>query len=403
MTKLSASDHALPTGWDCRRIRDIATLRSGGTPSRRQNERYFGGGIPWVKTMDLTGKEILRTGETLTVEGLRESSCQLIPRGTVVVAMYGGFRQIGRTGLLTHDAAINQALTAILHDQTQIDSCFLLHWLNYKVRLWRRFAASSRKDPNITKEDVAAFPITLPNLREQRGIRDILDNADHNISRTEELISLLTERKRSLMQQLLSGKKRLPGFSAEWQEVRLDEVATNSSLRNKGTVPDDRLYAVTKAEGLIPMREHVKGATTDRCRVVKHDWFAYNPMRLNIGSLARLHEKEPAMVSPDYVVFYCQEDRLDPDFLDHLRRTRRWQHFVNVAGNGSVRVRIYFKDLGSFKFLLPPIEEQRHIAEILNTCDREIALHRRQLGAIREQKRGLLQKLLTGEVRVKVE
>ena len=204
------------------------------------------------------------------------------------------------------------------------------------------------------------------------------------------------------MQQLLSGERRLPGFKEEWQEGRLDEVASNSSLRNKVSVPDNRLYAVTKAKGLIPMREHVKGVSTDRCQVVKHNWFAYNPMRLNIGSIARLLEEEPVMVSPDYVVFHCNEDRLDPDYLDHLRHTERWRHYVNVAGNGSVRVRIYFKDLGAFKFHLPPLEDQRRIADILNACDREIALHRRQLKAIREQKRGLMQKLLTGEVRMKV-
>jgi len=308
---------------------------------------------------------------------------------------------VGKSSVLGAEMAVSQHFIAWKCSDA-LENRFLYYWLQFHKGFFERMAVGS----TIKTIGLPLFRkllITSPDSKiEQEKIADILETWDRGIECLTDLIAAKSEQKRSLMQQLLAGKKRLPGFTEEWQEVRLEEVATNSSLRNKGTVPDDRLYAVTKTEGLIPMREHVKGETTDRCRVVKRDWFAYNPMRLNIGSLARLHEKEPVMVSPDYVVFRCKKDRLNPDFLDHLRHTRRWQHYVNVAGNGSVRVRIYFKDLGTFKFHLPSIEEQRRIAEILNTCDREIALHRRQLAAIREQKRGLMQKLLTGEVRVKV-
>jgi type I restriction enzyme S subunit len=165
--------------------------------------------------------------------------------------------------------------------------------------------------------------------------------------------------------------------------------------------------AVTKAEGIVPMKERTIGADIGRYLVVRKNWFAYNPMRLNIGSIARWSGDNDVLVSPDYVVFRCKiangdSPGIDPDYLDHLRRSGIWEKFVTAAGNGSVRVRIYFSDLGHLRFTLPCLAEQRRIAVLLNAADREINLLREQLDAIKRQKKGLMQMLLTGEVRVKL-
>jgi type I restriction enzyme, S subunit len=104
------------------------------------------------------------------------------------------------------------------------------------------------------------------------------------------------------------------------------------------------------------------------------------------------------LVSPDYEVFETRQDRLDPRYLDHLRRSEPWASFVKRAGNGSVRVRIYYQDMGQFVFPLPPLDEQRRIATLLDKADDEIALLERQLGASRQLKRGIMQKLLTGDI-----
>ena len=166
--------------------------------------------------------------------------------------------------------------------------------------------------------------------------------------------------------------------------------------------------AVTKAEGIVPMRERTIAADIGRYQIVRKNWFAYNPMRLNIGSIARWRGDNDILVSPDYVVFRCNDSNgddepgIDPNYLDHLRRSGIWERFVTAAGNGSVRVRIYFSDLAQLKFKLPVLAEQRKIANCLNTADREVAILRAQLEALKRQKKGLMQMLLTGEVRVKV-
>ena len=148
------------------------------------------------------------------------------------------------------------------------------------------------------------------------------------------------------------------------------------------------------------MRENVQGSTINRCQIVERGWFAYDPMRINIGYIARWEKDDPVMVSPDYVVFRTRGSLLLSDYLNHVRRAAISADFVGTAGNGSVRIRIWFDDLGYFKFPLPPVEEQRAIAAILSTADAELRLLRQQRAAIDHQKRGLMQLLLTGKVRV---
>jgi type I restriction enzyme S subunit len=126
-------------------------------------------------------------------------------------------------------------------------------------------------------------------------------------------------------------------------------------------------------------------------------------LRLNAGSIAKWSGPGDALASPDYTVFKCNETRLDPEFLNHFRLSHKWTQFVEGAGTGSVRLRVSFPDLAALKLALPPLEEQRRITAILNACEREHNLLRQQLAALKRQKQGLMQKLLTGQIRVRIE
>jgi type I restriction enzyme S subunit len=259
--------------------------------------------------------------------------------------------------------------------------------------------------PQLTVKGISTLKIPLPPTKaEQEAIAKVLGGADALNKTLGRLIAEKTEFKRGLMQQLLTGRKRFKEFEGqEWKQYHLGDVAIESELRNNGRLTEKSLYAVTKAYGMIPMRERVQGESVERCKVVSKDWFAYNPMRLNIGSIAKWNNKEDVLVSPDYVVFRCDETLLDPDFLNHYRRSHRWAKFVEKAGDGSVRVRIWFSHLAELKLSLPSLPEQRRIAAVLNACDRELDLLREQLAEFKKQKQGLMQKLLTGQIRVKVE
>lgn len=160
----------------------------------------------------------------------------------------------------------------------------------------------------------------------------------------------------------------------------------------------DRAMGVFKGVGLEPMREHVRADDLTRYKVVPPDAFAYNPMRLNIGSIARSRFDEDCLVSPDYVVFETVREALLPAYLDQFRHSTLWSAFVRPAGAGSVRVRIYYRDLAAMRIPLPPLEEQVRIAGALDTADCEIEFLQNLQAANLELKRGLMQQLLSGEL-----
>ena len=123
-------------------------------------------------------------------------------------------------------------------------------------------------------------------------------------------------------------------------------------------------------------------------------------MRLNIGSIAISSFDDDVLVSPDYVVFESDATKLLPGYLNHLRRTRFWASHFEAAGSGGVRIRIYYDDLAAFIFPLPPLPEQVLVLAVVDAAVAEIESLERYLAALKIQKRGLMQKLLTGQWRI---
>jgi len=206
----------IPEEWEVKLIEEIAAIGSGTTPPRDSAERYYENGtIYWVKTMDLTNSGIYATEESVTKAALDETSLRIYPVGTVLVAMYGGFNQIGRTGLLKVPAAVNQAITAIQVYPKLVISEYLLNFLNHRVNYWKTAASSSRKDPNITSNDIKKFPLILPSVKEQQAIATALSDVDALLTSLDQLIAKKRAIKQATMQQLLTGKMRLPGFDGQ--------------------------------------------------------------------------------------------------------------------------------------------------------------------------------------------
>lgn len=184
--------------WRTLTLKDVARIGSGTTPSRSRPEYFKGGSIPWVKTMDLNNSRITHTKELVTdAAGLK-----INPPGSVLVAMYGGFNQIGRTGVLTMSAATNQAIAVLQPREGVIDSEYLLLWLNANVERWKIVAASSRKDANITSSDVTSFPVALPSIEEQRHLSRALYDLDSALFQLKNRLTNLHRHKAALMQQL---------------------------------------------------------------------------------------------------------------------------------------------------------------------------------------------------------
>jgi type I restriction enzyme S subunit len=393
-----------PQSWQIKRLGDLLEKIGSGVTPKGGKESYLSAGVPLIRSQNvLWGKLSLEDVAYIDATQHRKMSGSYVRPNDVLLNITGA--SIGRACIAPAnlgEANVSQHV-CILRPKAVLHAKFLLMHLasGYGQRQIDLFQAGGNRQ-GLNYDQIRTFEVPLPPLPEQQKIADVLGTWDEALEKLDALIAAKARRKQALMQQLLTGHRRLPGFKKKWQRVELSEVAEECSIRNGQKLDRTRLYAVTKAEGMVPMRENVQGATINRCQIVERGWFAYNPMRINIGSIARWEHADPVMVSPDYVVFRTKESLLLSDYLNHVRRAALWSDFVGAAGNGSVRIRIWFDDLGYFEFPLPPIEEQRAIAAVLDTADAELRLRRQQRTALDQQKRGLMQQLLTGKVRVSV-
>lgn len=176
------------------------------------------------------------------------------------------------------------------------------------------------------------------------------------------------------------------------QELELGDVAFESKdCAGSHAAEDLRVYGVDRTDGLTPDAKYAS-KNLGRYKVLKPAMFAYNPMRLNIGSIAYCTEQHRVgLVSPDYVVFGCKKDKLDPDFFSYFIKGPVWKQWTTAAGVGSVRVRIYFRELARMPITLPPLAEQKAIAAVLEALDDKIELNRRMNATLEAMARALFQ------------
>ena len=202
-------------------------------------------------------------------------------------------------------------------------------------------------------------------------------------------------------EQTLTPRLRFPEFIGQTlREVQLKDVTAESTTRNGDKLPITSVMGVRKAEGIVPMEERIIASDIARYKIVQKEWFAYNPMRLNIGSIAQWKGENDILVSPDYIVFKCLTDAdsgIDPSYLNHFRQSAAWENVVTEGGDGSVRVRIYYKDLARLYLALPPFIEQQKLADCLTSLDEVIAAQGQKVAALKAHKRGLMQQLFPRE------
>jgi type I restriction enzyme, S subunit len=305
----------------------------------------------------------------------------------------------------------------------RVDPRFVCYVLNtsHSRRTLQELATKAVAQANINPTVLQKmFWLPLPSLREQKAVANILAVWDDAIEKQDSLIAAERERKRGLMQQLLSGrvrfrefvksadrvKTRYGSFPADWAAVHIGDIADEVSEKN-GSGHALPVLSCTKYRGLVNSLEYfgkpVFSADTSNYKVVRRGDFAYATNHVEEGSIGYQNLHDTALISPMYTVFRTREG-VDHSFFFRLVKTELYRHIFEVNTSGSIARRggLRWEEFALIKVFLPSVPEQKRIAEVLSTCDRKIELLERQLAALKEQKRGLMQKLLTGEVRVKV-
>lgn len=375
----------------------VARIERGKFSARPRNDpKFYGGEIPFLQTGDIARAGRIIQGWTQTLNELGLGVSKMFPRGTIFMSIAAN---IGDVAISDFDAACPDSVVAV-----KPRNGFDHEWLFQSLKFSKNdLAALSTQNAqaNLSLEKIEPFKVPVPPLPEQRKIAEILQTWDEAL---EKLTALRTAKERRLgvlRAALLFERLRLKSLRHNWAPTRLEAVTHELTKRNGGNgLSRGSVMGVTKAEGVVPMREQTIAADISRYKRLPPRAFAYNPMRINVGSIAMNERDEEVLVSPDYVVFACNVDGLDPNYLDHLRKTSWWAHYINSGGSGSVRQRTYYDDLAALKLPLPELDEQKAIAAVLNTARDDLVATEREIEAVTRQKRGLMQKLLTGEWRV---
>ena len=195
----------IPEKWEVLSVANVANTTSGGTPSRNKPE-YFNGSIPWIKTGELKEKYIYDTEEKITEEAVKKSSAKLVPKNSLIVAMYGA--TIGNVSINKIDATTNQACCVIIPQKERLNYEFLYYLLAFwKEKLIKLGAGGAQ--PNISQQIIKNLLIPIPSIKEQIEIANILAILDKKIQNEKKKFDSLSNLKKGLMQVLLTGKVRV--------------------------------------------------------------------------------------------------------------------------------------------------------------------------------------------------
>ena len=351
------------------------------------------------------------------------SSYKLVECGDFVISLrsfQGGVEYSNYRGI------VSPAYT-VIKNNIDIVSGYYKQWFKSYEFITRLGVAiiGIRDGKQISYEDFSSLPICYPPLLEQKKIAEVLSCWDEGIEVLEKLLEQKQLLKKALMQGLLSGKiplknsqknnsykKTILGkIPSNWTVVKLKNIFTRLEERNskKSMLP---VLTNSATQGVLYQNEYfdrsiVSENNTNNYYIVYPNAFMYNPRisknapagPININKLGK-----PGIASPLYTIFYSKNELCNKFYALYFN-TNLWNKYMfNVANQGARhdRLNVTTKDFMNMPLPYPPVVEQQKIAEILNSCDEEIKLLDKKLAALKQQKKGLMQKLLTGEIRVKV-
>lgn len=388
----------IPVEWEVVKLKDIAKVGNGTTPSRKNKNYWINGSIPWLPTGKVNEKEIYHADEFITERALEETSLKVLPINTVLIGMIGQGKTRGMAAIIKLEATVNQNFAYII-SQEKLNPIFLFNKLSFDYQHLRGSGRGGGQK-SLNCKIIKSYAIPLPPLFEQKKIAAILSTWDKAITMTQQLIAAKEEQKKGLMQRLLTGKVRVKRFNGVWKEVKLGDIFKERKERGF----DNLELLSIGADGVYPQSESNKkdNSNSDKSkykRICLGD-IGYNTMRMWQGRSAV--SSLEGIVSPAYTIVTPQKG-IDVNFMGYLFKLPETIHSFWRYSQGLVSdtLNCKFPSFALVKVKIPPTyKEQVAISKILKTADDEIKILTKKLDELKEQKKGLMQRLLTGKIRV---
>ena len=420
----------IPEDWEVKKIGDLADVIRGASPRPKGDKRYYGGLVPRLMVEDVTrdGKFVTPVVDSLTETGAKLS--RPCPAGTLTLVCSG---TVGIPSILAVDACIHDGFLGLNKVSKKVSVDYLFHFFTTQREKFNNSATHGGVFTNLTTDGVREFLVALPsNIEEQTAIANALSDVDALINELEKLIAKKQAIKTATMQQLLTGRTRLPQFA-----LREDGTPKGTKPSELGEMPEDwecisigrdtvlkarigwqalttKEYQTTGDFYLVTGTDFDSGAVKwERCFYVS-EWRYKQDQNIQLrdddvlitkdGTIGKVGYvtalSRPATLNSGVFVVRPKNNNLMQRFLFYVLTSRVFDDFINRITAGSTITHLYQKDFVNFEFSAPCIEEQTAIATILSDMDAEIQALEQRLSKTRQIKQGMMQELLTGKTRL---
>lgn len=387
--------------WEQRKLSNCAGFRRGSFPQPYGNKDWYDGegAMPFVQVADVSDDMKLVDDTKQKISKLAQPMSVCAEEGSVLVTLQGS---IGRVAITQYKAFVDRTVLIFDKYNADIDKIFWAYIIKEK------FIEEARKAPGgtiktITKEVLSDFDLMLPSYDEQKMLGKLLHSLDDLITLHQRKCDETKKLKKYMLQKMFpqNGKKvpelRFSEFTDDWEQRKFSDFTWDAGKRNKDNL-DLVPYAITNEHGFIPQNEahdefgYMKDTDRRAYNIVEPRSFAYNPARINVGSLGYYEGSENVIVSSLYEVFKTAE-YVDDRFLWHWLKSPELPKWIGKLQEGSVRLYFYYDKLCECILRMPSIDEQRKIAKYLDNLDHLITLHQRKYEELQKVKKFMLQNM----------
>jgi len=361
------------------------------------------GGTPYIRSTDVGDPLVSPVGLMRTsIEIAHKYRRSVVAGGDLVFSLRGNIGEVSEVPDELEGANLTQGTARLSLNGGGVAPFVRFALGAYFVRKNVDAWAKGSTFREITIEDLRRLTVPMPSEGECEEIAKILSSCEDLIRKSKDLIGAKQRQKKVLMQQLLSGKKRLPGFAGQWRRCHLGDLFDERNQSKSNKLP---LLAITGSRGIIPAseidRKDSSSADKSKYKVIEPGDIGYNTMRMwqGVSAVSSLR----GIVSPAYTICIPRPD-VDVEYMGALFKfppmvNKFWRFSQGLVDD---TLNLKFPNFAVIPVEVPGMEEQAAIARVLKAADVEIKLLERKLSEFERQRKALMQKLLTGEVRVKV-
>ncbi|EMG6784086.1 restriction endonuclease subunit S [Vibrio cholerae] len=418
----------IPENWEATTVGQVTSMLSGGTPNRKR-EDYWQGDIPWISGSTLKTLELETSDQFLTSEGVEAGSKMAPLDATLLLVRGSALHSEIRAGLVVAPLCFNQDVKALIPNKSIVPRYLTIYLLAMESELLKLVSSAGNSAGVLDTELVKNFKFLRPPKHEQTAIANALSDVDALISELEKLIAKKQAIKTATMQQLLTGRTRLPQFAlredgapkgtkpselgeipVDWEAVALKDLLKESpkyginapAVPLEGKLPVYIRITDISEDGYFKPTEKVgvKSPFSDLYQLADGD-LVLARTGASVGKSYLYRPEDGVLVYAGFLIKVTPEQsKLDPKFLFQYLQTERYWSWVTVNSMRSGQPGINGNEYGSLMLPWPKKDEQTAIATILSDMDAEIHALEQRLGKTRQIKQGMMQELLTGKTRL---